>query len=60
MSPLLISGATFVFGEEISVSLFMGGETTSSRAVVQSAGDAYQLPGYTQHVSRQLYREDAP
>jgi len=29
----------------IGVSLFMGGETTPSRAVVQSAGHAYQLPG---------------
>jgi CRP-like cAMP-binding protein len=34
-----------VVGNEgaIGVSLFMGGETTSSRAVVQSAGVAYQL-----------------
>jgi len=29
----------------IGVSLFMGGETTPSRAVVQSAGHAYQLGG---------------
>ena len=29
----------------IGVSLFMGGETTPSRAVVQSAGRAYQLSG---------------
>jgi CRP-like cAMP-binding protein len=36
-----------VVGNEgiIGVSLFMGGETTPSRAVVQSAGDAYQLTG---------------
>ena len=36
-----------VVGNEglIGVSLFMGGETTPSRAVVQSAGDAYQLSG---------------
>jgi CRP-like cAMP-binding protein len=36
-----------VVGNEgvIGVSLFMGGETTPSRAVVQSAGHAYQLPG---------------
>jgi CRP-like cAMP-binding protein len=36
-----------VVGNEgiIGVSLFMGGETTPSRAVVQSAGDAYRLPG---------------
>ena len=29
----------------VGISLFMGGETTPSRAVVQSAGEAYQLPG---------------
>lgn len=29
----------------VGVSLFMGGETTPSRAVVQSAGHAYRLPG---------------
>ena len=36
-----------VVGNEglIGVSLFMGGETTTSRAVVQSAGHAYQLTG---------------
>jgi CRP-like cAMP-binding protein len=36
-----------VVGNEgiIGVSLFMGGETTPSRAVVQSAGHAYQLTG---------------
>ena len=36
-----------VVGNEgiVGVSLFMGGETTSSRAVVQSAGDAYRLKG---------------
>ena len=28
----------------VGVSIFMGGETTPSRAVVQSAGDAYRLP----------------
>lgn len=35
-----------VVGKEgvVGVSLFMGGETTPSRAVVQSAGHAYQLP----------------
>src|SRR5450631_140168 len=34
-----------VVGNEglIGISLFMGGETTPSRAVVQSAGSAYQL-----------------
>jgi CRP-like cAMP-binding protein len=36
-----------VVGREgaIGVSLFMGGETTPSRAIVQSAGHAYRLPG---------------
>ena len=36
-----------VVGNEriIGVSLFMGGETTPSRAVVQSAGHAYELTG---------------
>ena len=29
----------------LGVSLFMGGETTPSRAIVQSAGHAYRLPG---------------
>jgi CRP-like cAMP-binding protein len=30
----------------IGVSLFMGGETTTSRAIVQSAGSAYRLSGW--------------
>jgi len=36
-----------VVGNEgaIGVALFMGGETTTNRAVVQSAGSAYRLPG---------------
>jgi CRP-like cAMP-binding protein len=36
-----------VVGNEgvVGISLFMGGETTPSRAVVQSAGSAYRLPG---------------
>jgi CRP-like cAMP-binding protein len=36
-----------VVGNEgvVGISLFMGGETTPSRAVVQSAGRAYRLPG---------------
>jgi CRP-like cAMP-binding protein len=36
-----------VVGNEglIGVALFMGGESTPSRAVVQSAGSAYRLPG---------------
>ena len=37
-----------VVGNEgvIGISLFMGGETTPSRAVVQSAGHAFRLPGH--------------
>ncbi len=36
-----------VVGNEglVGVAVFMGGESTSSRAVVQSAGHAYRLPG---------------
>jgi CRP-like cAMP-binding protein len=36
-----------VVGNEgmIGIALFMGGETTPSRAVVQSAGNAFRLPG---------------
>ncbi|ULQ48012.1 Crp/Fnr family transcriptional regulator [Flagellatimonas centrodinii] len=36
-----------VVGNEglIGIALFMGGESTPSRAIVQSAGAAYQLPG---------------
>ncbi len=30
----------------VGVVLFMGGETTPSRAVVQSEGDAYRMPGH--------------
>ena len=41
------SAETSVVGNEglIGVALFMGGESTSSRAIVQSAGSAYRLPG---------------
>src|SRR5689334_12112186 len=47
---VLKDGATAeiaVVGREgaVGVSLFMGGETTPSRAVVQSAGNAYRLSG---------------
>jgi CRP-like cAMP-binding protein len=36
-----------VVGNEgvVGISLFMGGETTPSRAVVQSAGEAFRVPG---------------
>ena len=45
-----------VVGNEgiVGVSLFMGGETTSSRAVVQSAGHAYRLQG--QLLKDEFYR----
>jgi len=45
-----------VVGNEgvVGVSLFMGGETTTSRAVVQSAGHAYRLPG--QRLKDAFYR----
>ena len=38
-----------VVGNEglVGVALFMGGETTPSRAIVQSAGSAYRLPGHS-------------
>jgi len=38
-----------VVGNEgiVGISLFMGGETTPSRAIVQSAGHAYQMKGQT-------------
>lgn len=45
-----------VVGNEgiVGVSLFMGGETTPSRAVVQSAGHAYRLKG--QFLKDEFYR----
>jgi len=45
-----------VVGNEgiVGVSLFMGGESTSSRAVVQSAGHAYRLQG--QLLKDEFYR----
>jgi CRP-like cAMP-binding protein len=41
----------------IGISLFMGGETTPSRAVVQSAGHAYRLPG--KFLKQEFVRGDA-
>jgi CRP-like cAMP-binding protein len=46
---VLESGASAeiaIVGQEgmVGISIFMGGETTPSRAVVQSAGEAYRLP----------------
>jgi hypothetical protein len=48
-----------VVGNEgiVGVSLFMGGETTPSRAVVQSAGHAYRLKG--QLLKDEFYRRRA-
>lgn len=45
-----------VVGHEgvVGVSLFMGGETTPSRAIVQSAGQAYRLKG--QLLKNEFYR----
>jgi CRP-like cAMP-binding protein len=42
-----ISAEIAIVGNEgvIGIALFMGGETTTNRAVVQSAGTAYQLAG---------------
>ncbi len=41
------SGEVAVVGNEgvVGIALFMGGQTMPSRAVVQSAGSAYRLPG---------------
>jgi CRP-like cAMP-binding protein len=48
-----------VVGNEglIGVALFMGGETTPSRAIVQSAGHAYRLPG--QLLKEEFHRNGA-
>jgi CRP-like cAMP-binding protein len=41
----------------VGVALFMGGETTPSRAVVQSAGTAYRLPG---NVLKETFNRGGP
>jgi len=48
-----------VVGNEglIGIALFMGGETTPSRAIVQSAGSAYRLPGHRLKVEFNLHGE---
>jgi len=48
-----------VVGNEglVGVALFMGGETTPSRAIVQSAGSAYRLPG--QRLKDEFHRNGA-
>jgi CRP-like cAMP-binding protein len=56
---VLESGASAeisVVGNEglIGIALFMGGGTTPSRALVQSAGHAYRLPG--QHLKDEFHR----
>jgi len=38
----------------VGISLFMGGETTPSRAIVQSAGQAYRVPG--QYLKDEFFR----
>ncbi len=38
----------------VGISLFMGGETTPSRAIVQSGGHAYRVPG--QYLKEEFYR----
>ncbi|MDZ7753631.1 MAG: Crp/Fnr family transcriptional regulator [Gammaproteobacteria bacterium] len=45
-----------VVGNEgiVGIALFMGGESTPSRAIVQSAGTAYRLPG--QRLKDEFYR----
>jgi CRP-like cAMP-binding protein len=40
----------------IGIALFMGGETTPNRAIVQSAGHAYRLPG--QRLKDEFHRND--
>lgn len=47
-----------VVGNEgvVGISLFMGGESTPSRAVVQSAGSAYRMAG--QHLKHEFNRHD--
>src|SRR3954470_14099510 len=46
---VMVNGASAeiaITGNEglVGISLFMGGESTTSRAIVQSAGSAYRLP----------------
>ena len=60
MLYVLSDGATAeiaVAGNEglIGISLFMGGETTPNRAVVQSAGHAYRLTG--QRIKEEFHRD---
>jgi CRP-like cAMP-binding protein len=38
----------------VGISLFMGGETTPSRAIVQSGGQAYRVPG--QYLKEEFFR----
>jgi CRP-like cAMP-binding protein len=40
----------------IGIALFMGGETTPNRAIVQSAGHAYRIPG--QRITGEFHRND--
>ena len=47
-----------IIGNEgvVGISLFMGGESTPSRAIVQSAGTAYRMPG--QQLKAEFGRQD--
>ncbi len=47
-------GTTVGYEGIVGISLFMGGETTSSRAVVHSAGHAYRVPG--QYLKEEFFR----
>lgn len=48
-----------IVGKEgvVGISLFMGGETTPSRAIVQSAGDAFRVPS---SVLKEEFRRGGP
>jgi hypothetical protein len=48
------SAETSVVGNEgvVGISVFMGGESTPNRAIVESAGHAYRLPARAHHGAR--------
>jgi CRP-like cAMP-binding protein len=54
-----VSAEISVVGNEgiVGVAVFMGGERTNSRAIVQSTGHAYQLPGT--HLTQEFGRHGA-
>ena len=51
------SAESAIVGNEgiVGVALFMGGETTPSRALVQCAGSAFRLPG--KDLKEEFFRE---